>query len=53
MPTFLGRKITLDRSLVHTTQDLTFKVTHKVIKVNIVILWSLCLAFRELGIVYL
>ena len=41
MPNFLHRKFTFsveNRIFVDTTQDLTFKVTHKVINVKFVIL---------------
>ena len=44
MPNFLHKKFTFsmyNRILVDTTQDLTFKVIHKVIKVKFVIFVSL------------
>ena len=53
MPNFLHKKLTFsmeNRSLADTTQDLTFKVTHKVIKVKFVIIYKLYLAFRYINI---
>ena len=53
MPNFLHEKFTFsieNRILVDTTQDLTFKVTHKVIKVKFVIILKSYVAFRYINL---